>query len=129
MPKMKYRPMTRLILIATVFILVSVGGADAFDENREYQLYTTTNCSEVLSAHALIGNSPGEFKPTPDTFRLLGYVAGWATAINSRVEGKRDYFLGVSVTDMVSWIGSWCRSNPNHRLSDAMDALTAIRLR
>jgi len=120
--------MTRIILIATVFILVS-GPVESLDAKGKYSIYGFKNCSKVLSAHANLKTTSDGWQGNHEVWELMGYVSGYATAINMRVKGKRDYFSGMENKDIANWIASWCRSNPGGTLDQAFEVFTNSRIK
>ena len=117
--------MKQFLVMFAVFLVA--GDAGAVNESNIWVPHNTQSCSMVLSAHADIETTAKGWKGGTKGFRLIGYVSGWASAVNWAVKGKKDYFVGMKSTDITNWVASWCRSNPSKDLSDAMTALTDSR--
>tara|TARA_B100000315_G_C14507521_1_gene555359 strand:- start:961 stop:1323 length:363 start_codon:yes stop_codon:yes gene_type:complete len=120
--------MKQIILIAIALMLVGgeVGAKDAYNNYVSIDNYT---CSEVLSSHAQMKITKDGFKGNEPVWFLLGYTAGYTTAINSQIKGRANFFSGMKHTDIVNWVASWCRSNPSQKLSHALEILINSRLK
>lgn len=75
-----------------------------------------------------------EFNANPDPANIdaaygqtLGWIAGYASAVNRQTSGRDIYDLDVRY--MATLIAKWCRANPDRMVSEGMDDLTDKRLK
>lgn len=111
-------------LLALVFGLgstnASAGGAG---QNAYWISYGVDSCSKVLSTHAQITIKNYEISGPPDAWTLIGWVSGFATAANSAIGSPKNYYKSMSNIEMLNWVASFCRDNPNKDADYAMRLL------
>ena len=116
--------MTRLIVLATVFMLAS-GPVGAADSKGKWAVVGAKSCQQYLDAYAK-ATLTGEGTITGhDMFhKLSGWVNGFISAYNFTVKnGKKSTTAGMSINDNYRWIASWCRDNSSKDIADATIAL------
>ena len=97
-------------LLAIVFGLVTTNAsADGAGKNVSWTSYGVDTCSKVLSTHAQI--------------TIKDYKIGFATAANSAIGSPRNYYKSMSNIEMLNWVASFCRDNPNKNADYAMRLL------
>ena len=108
-----------------IFSILVTSNALAIDNYHEAKgLFFS--CDKVIKAHARIRFDAGEKKPKgpSHTWRFLGYIEGYVTAINYEKMGKKDWFKGMNIKKISNWVASYCRSNPSKDLDDALNEYT-----
>jgi hypothetical protein len=116
--------MTRLILIATVFMLAS-GPVPA--SGKTYGEYLAMTCGQFTQLYAGSGFAWNDGYPRweDDNFaNAMYYVLGYLTyAANNVVsEGHHVNNPRRQSVNPIAWIGSWCRNHPSDLLTKSVDA-------
>lgn len=122
--------MKRLALALAAVLFTMSAPADAKDIKDLFVPCGDLTCSQARSAASgLTFNKHGDLRATPAGQYILGWVAGFATAINSHLRPHRNFFSNMTRFDMTTWIVKWCsrNSNRNKTLGDAMKSLTKGR--
>lgn len=121
----------KLIQVLSIFIMLFslLVNTQARAKNKlKWTTYGVEPCSKVLSIHAQILVEGNKISGPPEVWTLIGWVSGFATAANSAIGSPPNYFKSMTDLDMVHWVASWCRDNPDHDLDKAMRVL-AIKYR
>ena len=114
--------MTRLILIATVFMLVS-GNASY---GKTYTDFLSTSCSDFTHFYARSGlewrttksNAFPSWKSKQFGYRL-NYIFGYMTYATKHVLPPNGILgKGMRIDQIISWIGSWCRDHPSDPVTE-----------
>lgn len=90
------------------------------------------SCNEFLqdySSTGIVKKKNSEYSYHTDFGGYIGWFQGYMTRVNYISPGKKDHFSDVSIFDVLGWVGSWCRENPNKHVANAMDTYTKFKLR
>ena len=111
-------------LLAIVFGLGTTNAsADGAGKNASWISYGVDTCSKVLSTHVQITIKDYKISGPPAAWTLIGWVSGFATAANSAIGSPRNYYKSMSNIEMLNWVASFCRDNPNKDADYAMRLL------
>jgi hypothetical protein len=110
-------------LLTFLFFILLVSNTYAFVENDEYVKYSShpVECKIVIEAHAVFDLNGIRYKGNWKTHRVIGFIAGYMTAVNRLKAGKSDWFRGKNAMQLMDWVASYCRSNPEDELHDALN--------
>ena len=97
--------------------------ADEAGRNASWTSYGVDSCSKVLSTHAQITIKNYKISGPPAAWTLIGWVSGFATAANSAIGSPKNYYKSMSNIEMLNWVASFCRDNPNKDADYAMRLL------
>ena len=109
-----------LIILGVLTINTPV---DAANKKVFWASYGVEPCSKVLSTHARMTVKDNKVSGPPEVWSLIGWISGFATAANSVIGSPPNYFKAMTDIDIVNWVASFCRDNPNHDLDYAMRTL------
>ena len=87
--------------------------------------YGVEPCSRVVASGRKLEIRGKQWVGPSDVWFLIGWVSGFATAVNSAIDGPSNFYKGKADVDIVQWVISWCRDNPNGSLDSAMRALAS----
>ena len=123
--------MRSLGAVLVVFLLNDTS-THAANKPGMFTSYGVRSCSSALSTHAQMKaiskdkHSDLDVRKIggpPEAWFLRGWILGFATAINSSINGPPNFFKGMSSLDMVNWVLSWCRNNPDATVDTAVRKL------
>ncbi|GBE06990.1 hypothetical protein BMS3Abin11_00088 [bacterium BMS3Abin11] len=88
-------------------------------------------CNEFLHEYGSAGieKTNTGFRYNIDFGNYIGWFQGYLTRVNLSISGKNDYFSDVSILDVLGWVGSWCRENPNKNVAKAMYIYTGYKVK
>jgi len=104
-------------VITSIFLLVG-SSSDSADKPAMFVSYGVKSCSEVILIFE-------QTKPK-DGSRMAfinGWIAGFATAINSTIDGPPNFFKGMKDKEISEWIVAWCQNHPNQTIDTAIRRL------
>ena len=103
----------RLVIGFFVMMLVATP-VQAVDGAGIYTILAARSCGQWLEA-----------KKEDDVHRvsLRDWVAGYITAANAWIEGKKDWLEGSDLSSAMLWIDKHCRENPLSNNGNAMKRL------
>ena len=78
-------------------------------------------CKEVIEAHAVFDLKGIHYKGNALTHRVIGFIAGYMTAVNRLKADKYDWFRRKNAMQLMDWVASYCRSNPSKDLDEALN--------
>lgn len=106
--------MTRLILIAIVFMLAS-GPVESKDAQGNYiSLGYVPSCGKWTSVRP--GNSVKKYQ-------VENWVLGVLTGYNMYIRGRKNIASASGIEGILGWIDNYCRTNPLTDLSGAVEAI------
>ena len=112
-----------LIVVIILGLLAISVPAHATNKTVKWTSYGVEPCNKVLSTHARMTVKDNKVSGPPEVWSLIGWVSGFATAANSVIGSPPNYFKAMTDIDIVNWVASFCRDNPNHDLDYAMRTL------
>ena len=114
---------TAFLLAIALSLGTTNASAGEAGQNASWTSYGVDTCSKVLSTHAQITIKDYEISGPPAAWTLIGWVSGFATAANSAIGSPRNYYKSMSNIEMLNWVASFCRDNPNKDADYAMRLL------
>ena len=122
---MVFRNKNLVTIIAVIIIgLLSVSiKANAGQNTEVWSTYGVEPCSGVVTAHAQMTIINGQVTGPPEVWSLMGWISGFATAANSAIGSPVNYFKDMTNVEMVNWVASFCRVNPDKNIDYAMRLL------
>ena len=114
---------TAFLLAIALSFGTTNASADEAGQNASWTSYGVASCSKVLSPHAQITINNYKISGPPAAWTLIGWVSGFATAANSAIGSPKNYYKSMSNIEMLNWVASFCRDNPNKDADYAMRLL------
>ena len=114
---------TAFLLAIALSLGTTNASADEAGQNASWTSYGVDSCSKVLSTHAQITIKNYKISGPPAAWTLIGWVSGFATAANSAIGSPKNYYKSISNIQMLNWVASFCRDNPNKDADYAMRLL------
>ena len=114
---------TAFLLAIALSLGTTNSSADEAGQNASWTSYGVDSCSKVLSTHAQITIKNYKINGPPAAWTLIGWVSGFATAANSAIGSPKNYYKSMSNIEMLNWVASFCRDNPNKDADYAMRLL------
>ena len=114
---------TAFLLAIALSFGTANASADEAGQNASWTSYGVDSCSKVLSTHAQITIKNYKISGPPAAWTLIGWVSGFATAANSAIGSPKNYYKSMSNIEMLNWVVSFCRDNPNKDADYAMRLL------
>ena len=114
---------TAFLLAIALSFGTTNASADEAGQNASWTSYGVDSCSKVLSTHAQITIKNYKISGPPAAWTLIGWVSGFATAANSAIGRPKNYYKSMSNIEMLNWVASFCRDNPNKDADYAMRLL------
>ena len=114
---------TAFLLAIALSFGTTNASADEAGQNASWTSYGVDSCSKVLSTHAQITIKNYKISGPPAAWTLIGWVSGFATAANSAIGSPKNYYKSMSNIEMLNWVASFCRANPNKDADYAMRLL------
>ena len=114
---------TAFLLAIALSFGTTNASADEAGQNASWTSYGVDSCSKVLSTHAQITIKNYKISGPPAAWTLIGLVSGFATAANSAIGSPKNYYKSMSNIEMLNWVVSFCRDNPNKDADYAMRLL------
>ena len=114
---------TAFLLAIALSLGTTNASADEAGQNASWTSYGVNSCSKVLSTHAQITIKNYKISGPPAAWTLIGWVSGFATAANSAIGSPKNYYRSMSNIEMLNWVASFCRDNPNKDADYAMRLL------
>ena len=109
-----------LTFLFCILVTSNAYGANSKGHAAGYPMY----CNEVLEGHARYEVKGGTWSGNHTTHRVMGYIQGYVTAHNKWKAGKVDWYKGTVSYELMNWVASYCRSNPEHALDQALQKFT-----
>ena len=109
--------------VITFALIVATSPIKAASIKAVWTSYGVGSCPEIASAHAQMSVKDNKISGPPDVWKLVGWVSGFATAANSAIGSPPNYFKDMTNLDIVNWVASFCRANPERDLDYAMRLL------
>ena len=114
---------TAFLLAIALSLGTTNASADEAGQNASWTSYGVDSCSKVLSTHAQITIKNYKISGPPAAWTLIGWVSGFATAVNSAIGSPKNYYRSMSNIEILNWVVSFCRDNPNKDADYAMRLL------
>ena len=114
---------TALLLAIVLGLGTTDASANGAAKEVSWTSYGVDSCSKVLSTHAQITIKNYKISGPPAVWTLIGWVSGFATAANSAIGSPKNYYKSMSNIEMLNWVASFCRDNPNKDADYAMRLL------
>ena len=114
---------TAFLLAIALSLGTTNASADEAGQNASWTSYGVDSCSKVLSTHAQITIKNYKISGPPAAWTLIGWVSGFATAANSAIGSPKNYYRSMSNIEILNWVVSFCRDNPNKDADYAMRLL------
>ena len=115
--------LTAFLLAIALSLGTTNASADEAGQNASWTSYGVASCSKVLSTHTQISIKDYKFNGPPAAWTLMGWVSGFATAVNSAIGSPNNYYRSMSNIEILNWVVSFCRDNPNKDADYAMRLL------
>ena len=114
---------TAFLLAIALSLGTTNASADEAGQNASWTSYGVDSCSKVISTYAQITIKNYKISGPPAAWTLIGWVSGFATAANSAIGSPKNYYKSMSNIEMLNWVASFCRDNPNKDADYAMRLL------
>ena len=112
--------MKKVLLALALIVFCS----PAYSADRTGYSFFRIKCDQVVKAHARFKDNGSSWSGSHATFEVIGYIEGYVSAKNLWKAGKKDWFKGKNEADLLHWSASYCRSNPSHRLHQALESFS-----
>ena len=110
-------------VVLLIWFVATNSPAHSANKTVKWISYGVEPCPKVVSTHAKMEVKGKKWTGPPEVWALIGWVSGFATAVNSAIGSPPNYFKTMTEIDMANWVASWCRDNPKHNLDKAMRVL------
>ena len=109
--------------VAMVLISIYITPVHASTNERVWTSYGVEQCKTVTKITRNLKFEGNRIIPTPEVWKLIGWVSGFATAVNSAIGSPENYYKAMSQDEILLWVKGFCRENPEKDLDYAMRLL------
>ncbi len=109
--------------VVMVLISISINPVYAATKERVWTSYGVEQCKTVTSITQNLKFEGNRIIPTREVWKLIGWISGFATAVNSAIGSPENYYKGMSQDEILQWVKGFCRENPEKDLDYAMRLL------
>lgn len=104
----------RLVVGFFAVMMLVATPVQAIDGVGNYTVFGHFSCGKWLQAKK---------EDSWDRSIVKGWVAGYITAVNVWIKGKKNWLEGSDIPSAMLWIDKHCRENPLSNSADAIDVL------
>ena len=110
--------MKKVFLVLALIIFTSP--AYSLDSEGLF-LEKVITCNQVVEAHASYEDNGSTWLGKHKTHWVMGYIEGYMSGTNQWKLGKKDWYKGQTVNNVMNWVASYCKSKPSHSLHEVLE--------
>ena len=120
----QYQVLRKYVLgVTMVLISVYINPVHSSTKEGVWTSYGVEQCKTVTSITQNFKFDGNNITSSPEVWKLIGWISGFATAVNSAIGSPENYYKGMSQDEILQWVKGFCRENPEKDLDYAMRLL------